>query len=289
MMKARSAHTQAQRFVLDEEERIVRDSAHAFATARMPIRQIRAIRDSATAAGFDLGVWAELAALGWAGMAVSEEFGGAGLGIRALAAVIEKMGETLGAAPLASTALVAATVIARFAPAEVAARWLPKIARGQVVAALAVDEADHAWDERLSTTLDSEVIDGAKRYVADGVAANLLLVSAMKGEAPVLALVHADAPGVAVRRLDTIDGRGLADIEFQRVHVDAVLTPTTCAPGDSSANRSEASRPCSIALPNCTSKSSSRAAASSRPSTRSTMTATSWPRSSLWRKRRRPT
>jgi alkylation response protein AidB-like acyl-CoA dehydrogenase len=226
MMKARSAHTQAQRFVLDEEERIVRDSAHAFATARMPIRQIRAIRDSATAAGFDLGVWAELAALGWAGMAVSEEFGGAGLGIRALAAVIEKMGETLGAAPLASTALVAATVIARFAPAEVAARWLPKIARGQVVAALAVDEADHAWDERLSTTLDSEVIDGAKRYVADGVAANLLLVSAMKGEAPVLALVHADAPGVAVRRLDTIDGRGLADIEFQRVHVDAVLTPT---------------------------------------------------------------
>jgi alkylation response protein AidB-like acyl-CoA dehydrogenase len=225
-MKAQSVQTQMQRFVLGEEERMVRDTAHAFVADRMPIRQIRAIRDSGTAEGFDRGLWAEMAALGWAGMAISEEFGGAGVGIRALAAVIEKMGETLGAAPLASTALVAATVIARFAPAEVAARWLPKIARGEVVAALAVDEADHPSEALLSTTVNSKVIDGAKRYVMDGVAANLLLVSAMKGDTPVLALVHADAPGATVRRLATIDGRGLADIQFQHVHVDAVLTPT---------------------------------------------------------------
>jgi len=217
--------TKTQRFVLNEEERMVRDTAHAFVTDRMPIRQIRALRDSGTANGFDVEVWAELAALGWTGTAIAEEFGGAGVGIRALAAVIEKMGETLAAAPLTSTALVAATVIARFAPAEVAAGWLPKIARGQVVAALAVEEADRPSEAVLSTTLNSEVIDGAKRYVADGVAANLLLVSAMQADTPVLALVHADVPGVTKRRFDTIDGGGLADIQFQHVHIDAVLTP----------------------------------------------------------------
>lgn len=231
-MTDQSAQTRTQRFVLGEEERMVRDTAQAFVTDRMPIRQIRAIRDSGAAEGFDREVWTEMTALGWTGIAIPEAFGGADVGIRALAAIIEKMGETLGAAPLASTAMVAATVIGRFAPADVAARWLPRIARGEVIAALAVDEADHPSTASMSTNLDSGVIDGAKRYVADGVAANLLLVSAMRGDARVLALVRAGAPGVTVRRLDTIDGRGLADVQLRQVPVDAVLSTSARCPVD---------------------------------------------------------
>jgi alkylation response protein AidB-like acyl-CoA dehydrogenase len=114
-------------------------------------------------------------------------------------------------------------VIARFAPADVAARWLPKIAAGQVIVALAVDEADRPSSAPLSTVLSHDLLDGAKRYVADGAGADLLLVSASNGGAPALALVPAGAPGVTIRRLDTIDGRGLADFKFRRVRVEAVL------------------------------------------------------------------
>jgi alkylation response protein AidB-like acyl-CoA dehydrogenase len=226
-MNAQALPTRAQRFVLGDEERMVRDSAQPFVADRMSTRQLRAIRDAKTPEGFDRDTWNEMTALGWPGIAVAEEFGGSGIGIRALAAVIEKMGETLGASPLNSTALVAATVIARFAPAPVAARWLPRIAAGQITAALAVDEANHATDERCSTKLEGELVDGRKRYVADGVAADLLLVSAMQGNEAVLALVEANAPGVTVTRVDTIDGRGLANIQFQRARVDAVLTAKT--------------------------------------------------------------
>ena len=223
-MTSQTAHTQAQRFVLNGDENMVRDAAQAFVNDRMPIRQIRAIRDSGNVEGFDRSVWSEMVALGWTGMAIDERYGGTGIGARALAAVLEKMGETLGASPLASTALVAATTIARFASTEASEHWLPKIARGEIIAALAVDEGAHPADT-FSTIVTGDTLEGTKRYVADSIAANLLLVAAMQENTPVLALVPASAPGVTVRRVSTIDGRGLAEIAFDHAAVAAVLKP----------------------------------------------------------------
>lgn len=223
-MTDNSVQDRSQRFVLGDEERMVRDTARDFIADRMPVSRLRSLGE----AGFDRDAWSEMAALGWPGIAISEEFGGSGLGIRALAIVIEEMGKTLAAAPLASTALVAATVIARFAPRDVSARWLPGIAEGSVIAALAADEAAHPTEALPQTSLasvgTSTVIDGAKRYVADGAAADLLLVSAAQGDARVLALVRADSPGVKIEQRDTIDRRGLAEIRFDAVPIDAVLT-----------------------------------------------------------------
>src|SRR5262245_22261055 len=152
-----------QRFVLGDEERMVQETAREFVANRMPVTAMRALRDEA--ASFDAASWSEMAALGWPGIAIAEEYGGAGLGIRALGAVIEEMGRTLGASPLASSALVAATVIARFGSGEIKANWLPRIADGSVVAALAVDETAHPGSAT-ATTLAQGNLDGTKRYVA---------------------------------------------------------------------------------------------------------------------------
>jgi alkylation response protein AidB-like acyl-CoA dehydrogenase len=216
----------AQRFVLGEEERMVQDSALTFVADRMPVSQLRALRDAGSNGGFDRAVWTEMVALGWPGIAISEQHGGAGLGIRALAAVIEEMGKTLGASPLASTALVAATTIARFAPEEQAARWLPALADGSAIAALAVDEDPQQSPARPDAIVTHAKLDGTKRFVADGAAADLLLVSARNGSDDVLALVRADAPGVTIEPLRTIDGRGLADIHFAGAAVEGVLAPS---------------------------------------------------------------
>lgn len=212
-----------QRFVLGEEEQMLRDTARTFIADRMPVTALRKLRDEQAANDYDPQVWADMAALGWPGIAIGEEHGGAGLGLRALVAVIEDMGRTLGVSPLASTALVAATVIGRFADSETAARLLPQIAKGSLIAALAVDEAPHPVLAAPACALDNGTVSGAKCYVADGTAADLLLVSARDGEETVLALVRADAEGVAIERRSTIDSRGLADIRLDRAPVESVI------------------------------------------------------------------
>jgi alkylation response protein AidB-like acyl-CoA dehydrogenase len=227
MMSVTRAPHPKTRFVLSEEEQILKETARRFIADRMPTRLLRALREKESSVGFDPGAWAELVALGWTGIAISEAFGGSGLGVRALAAIIEEMGKTLAPVPLASTALVAATVISRYATSDAAARWLPNIAAGTVIAALAVDEGPQGSnalpDTRVSSAADGLRLTGIKRFVADGLAANLLLVSARHLDRVTLALVRADSPGVTVQPLTTIDDRGMADILFDDVPIDAVL------------------------------------------------------------------
>jgi alkylation response protein AidB-like acyl-CoA dehydrogenase len=67
-------------------------------------------------------------------------------------------------------------------------------------------------------------VTGTKRYVADGPAADLLLVSVTTEEGAVMALVRADAPGVTVQAVTSIDSRGMADIRFDAAPVEALLT-----------------------------------------------------------------
>lgn len=214
-------------FGLTDEERMVKEAAAQFVAARMPIGLLRAMRKRSPSERFERGLWSEVATLGWPGIAVSEAFGGSGLGVRALAAILEEMGRTLAPLPLSSTALVAATVISRFAAPDAASRWLRPIAAGTVVAALAVDEAprhaDALPDAGVSSGADGYRITGTKRYVADAPGADLLLVSARHHHRAALALVRANLPGVTATPVATIDGRGMADIRFDDVPVDSLL------------------------------------------------------------------
>lgn len=207
---------------------MVQDAARSFVADRMPVSQLRGLRSECPRRGFDPAIWQEMAALGWPGIAIAEEHGGAGLGIRALGAVIEVMGTSLAASPLASTALVAATVIARCGSEDARARWLPVLAEGRVIAALATREGAQASEARPETALTrakgAVMLNGAKCYVADATGAGLLLVSARDGAQDVLALIRADAPGVTITQRASIDGHLLSDIRFAGTPVADVLT-----------------------------------------------------------------
>jgi alkylation response protein AidB-like acyl-CoA dehydrogenase len=213
------------RFLLSEEEQIVKEAAGKFVADRMPMQLLRALREKNL--GFDPEAWAEVVALGWTGIAIPETFGGSGLGVRALAAIIEEMGKTLAPVPLASTALVAATVIDRYATPDAAARWLPSIAAGTIMAALAVDEGPHGADALPDTHVDSAPdglrLTGMKRFVADGLGAHLLLVSARHRDKVTLALVRGDSPGLTVHPLTAIDGRGIVDMHFDEAPIDTLM------------------------------------------------------------------
>lgn len=216
-------------FVLTEEQQMLRDSALAFAREKLPVSQLRALRK--TGQGFDRTAWKEMADLGFAGVLVPEALGGSAFGMTGLGQVLEAQGRTIAATPLLSTALIGASALMLGGSEAQQATHLPKLAAGDRIVALAVDE--HAHHDPARTALlarsspDGYILTGTKRYVVDGAEADLLVVVARTtgrpGEASglTLFLMPADADGVVRTQLATLDAHAAANIVFQDVKVGA--------------------------------------------------------------------
>lgn len=216
-------------FMLTEEQRLLKDAALDFVREQAPVSRLRKMRD-ARKNGRDPELWRDMAAMGWAGVLVAEEHGGAGLGHVAMGLVLESCGRTLAASPLLSTAVVGASAVALGAAPERGKQLLPEIAAGALVMALAVDEGAH--HAPLRTALRAQPsergyrLTGAKRFVADGHLADIFVVVARtSGEAGdadglTLFLVPADADGLVRHERITVDSRGAADLSFDNVVVD---------------------------------------------------------------------
>ncbi len=220
-------------FVLTEEQQMLRDSAMAFAAEKLPVAQLRDLRKRNEA--FDRSSWKEMAKLGFAGVLVPEEFGGSGFGYVGLGQVLEAQGRTIAASPLLSTALIGASALMLAGSAKQKSDYLPRIASGDLLTALAVDEGPHHDPEKLALTAvksgAGHTLSGEKRYVVNGAEADVLIVAARtsgkRGDQSgiTLFLVPATAKGVARTSLKTLDAHPAANISFANVEVgpDAVL------------------------------------------------------------------
>ncbi|HWW24925.1 MAG TPA: acyl-CoA dehydrogenase family protein, partial [Caulobacter sp.] len=168
--------------VLTEEQTMLRDAAKGWTQDSAPVGALRKLRDGGSRQSFDPATWSEMGAMGWAGVIVPEEHDGSAFGYLGLGLILEETGRNLVASPLLSTALVAASALVLGGSDAQKAEWLPKIAAGEVVATLAVDEGSH--HAPLNTTLpatasgDGFVLNGTKTFVLDGDTADLLVVAA---------------------------------------------------------------------------------------------------------------
>jgi len=205
-------------FTLNEEQQLLKDSARDFFREQAPVSRLRKMRDEKRN-GRDRELWREIAALGWAGIIVPEEFGGAGLGYVALGAVLEEGGRTLAASPLHSTALAGASALMLAGTDAQKQEWLPKLAAGEVIATLAIDESAHHAPEKNKLKAGGGKLSGEKRYVADGHIADLFIVAGQEGA---LYLVKADSKGLTRKELITVDSRGAADLVFDKVEAEAM-------------------------------------------------------------------
>ena len=143
--------------------------------------------------------------------------------------VLEQLGRKLTASPLVSSALVGATAILLGGSDDQKRRYLPKIVDGGEILTLAVDEgprhAPRDFETSISSTADGIVLNGAKTFVPEGMAATTFVVAAQSAGETTLVLVPADAAGVSRERLATVDSRGYANVRFDGVALgaDAVL------------------------------------------------------------------
>lgn len=221
--------------LLSEEQRMVRESARAWLQDKAPVSAFRKLRDAGNADGFDPAAWTEMADMGWTGLLIPEEYGGTALGYQTLGLVLEETGRTLTASPLISTALAATSALLAGATAAQKRAYLPRIARGELIATLAVEESSQHAPGYIACAAERSgagyVLKGRKRFVPDGGAANLVIVAARTSEAPgdrngvTLFLVDGSANGLARERLRTIDSRGVANLTLTDVRVgsEAVL------------------------------------------------------------------
>lgn len=158
---------------------------------------------------FDRDLWAELATAGLLGIAIPDEHGGAGLGILELAQILEAAGKTAAPLPLWETLALGALPIARFAPAEVAAAWLPRVAEGTAVLTAAWQEDDGGGAHGVATVAkvasDGVVLTGIKICVPAAQIADAVLVEAVGDDGPGLYLVETGT-GVTIVPIQTTSG-----------------------------------------------------------------------------------
>jgi alkylation response protein AidB-like acyl-CoA dehydrogenase len=207
------------KFAESAEQTELRESVRRFLADRAPLARVRQLMD--TDEGGDPQVWQQAGSqLGLQGIAISEEYGGAGFSFAEQAIVLEEMGAALYGGPYLASAVLAATALLA-SPDEAARReLLPGIACGETVATLAWAEADGAWaPEPVRTTAvkhgDGWVLDGHKSFVLDGHTARLILVTAATDGGLSLFAVRPDAAGLTRTALATLDQtRKLARLEF---------------------------------------------------------------------------
>ena len=213
--------------VLTEEQQMLRDSARGFLDEKAPVSALRKLRDTNDPDGFSRDLWAEMAEMGWAGILVDEEFGGADFGFAGAGVLAEEMGRTLTASPFLSTAILAATALKQIGADAHKQEYLPKIAAGKTLFALAVDETRKHGPAK--TAMQAEKagnafkLSGDKTFVADGHVADKLIVAARTAGAPgeqegiTLFLIDADAKGVSCERTQMVDSRNAARFQFEQV------------------------------------------------------------------------
>ncbi|WP_433461877.1 acyl-CoA dehydrogenase family protein [Spirillospora sp. CA-128828] len=206
-------------FSFSEEQEELREVVRSFLAAHSAEADVRRISEGGQ--GHDPQVWGRMAGeLGLQGLAVPEEYGGAGFGYAELGIVFEEMGRALLCAPYFASVALAAEALLRSGDDLAAKDLLPGICAGTTVATLALTEEDGHWTEdgvRLTAARadDGWALSGLKTYVPDGHLADLLLVVARGEDGISLFAVDAAAPGLTRTRLPTLDQtREQARLEF---------------------------------------------------------------------------
>lgn len=197
-------------FGFTREQLQLADQVRRFVQAECPLERVRQLVETDTP--FDTRLWSKMAELGWPALVVPEEHGGLGLKWEDLVVVAEQLGRGLFPSPLISNA-VAARTIARLGDEGHKARWLPEIARGRLIATLAVLEpSDVPGEEGIALTARAAsaegrrlTLTGEKMFVPDAGSAGLVLVAAREGVGTSLFGVATDAPGVRVEPLRLTD------------------------------------------------------------------------------------
>jgi alkylation response protein AidB-like acyl-CoA dehydrogenase len=214
----------------------LRQAVREFLEATSPPERVRDLMD--TDDGYDRTVWKQMAGqLGLHGIAIGEEFGGAGATMSELAVVFEEMGAALLCAPFFSTVALAAHALQFSGDADAMQRYLPALVDGSTTATVILNGALDPWDaSALTLTARRDEtgyrLSGTADHVIDGYTANLVLAAAHTAAGPSLFAVSDGVEGLTRHPLATLDRtRKVARLQFDDVPAQLIGTEGGAATG----------------------------------------------------------
>jgi alkylation response protein AidB-like acyl-CoA dehydrogenase len=197
-------------------------------------KQLRHTREQAT--GFDRGLWAKFAEMGFTGMLVAEDDGGLGMGHAEAGIVLEEIGRNLTPSPFLASSVLAASALAH-ADKALKDRYLPGLVSGEAVYSAAIDEGVKHRPEHIAMAAERSgngfKLSGRKEFVLHGADADMLVVAARTGggetdrDGVTLFAVPKDAAGLSHDAVRLVDGSMASHAIFKNVELDgdAVIGP----------------------------------------------------------------
>jgi alkylation response protein AidB-like acyl-CoA dehydrogenase len=207
-------------FDFSDEQKQLRDEARKFLGEQCPPKAVRAVLEGK--APYDKALWKGLAEMGFLGVAIPESYGGTGAGHLELCVIAEEMGRALAPVPFASTVYLAAEALLLAGNEVQKQKWLPLIAKGEAIGALALFEGKgNPSPQAVKLTANGGMLNGTKTPVGDGAIADFAIVAARTASSGretdiSLFIVDLKSDGVEVRELTNLDPtRGQAEIVFK--------------------------------------------------------------------------
>jgi alkylation response protein AidB-like acyl-CoA dehydrogenase len=207
-------------FDFSDEQKQLGNEARKFLAEHCSPKAVRTVLDGKEP--YDRKLWKGLAGMGFLGVAIPEEFGGAGAGHLELCVIAEEMGRALAPVPFSSTVYLAAEAIMMAGDEAQKQKWLPLLASGGAIGTLALFEGKgNPSPQAIKLSASGGSLNGVKKPVPDGAIADVAVVAARTGSTGrdtdiSLFLVDMKAEGVEAKSLTNIDpSRGQAEITFR--------------------------------------------------------------------------
>jgi alkylation response protein AidB-like acyl-CoA dehydrogenase len=215
-------------FSLTEEQEMLRKAARDFLTTECPKSLVREMAKDEK--GYSPQLWQQMGEMGWMGLNIPEEYGGAGAGFFDLVVLLEEMGRACLPGPFFSTVILGGLTVLEAGDETQKKEILPKLAEGKLLLTLALTEpsATYAADgiQTKATKRGREfLVQGTKLFVPDAHISDYIICAARNKETRIredgitLFLVDAKSPGVSCTLLKTIAGDKQCEVIFDNVNV----------------------------------------------------------------------
>jgi len=215
-------------FDLTEEQDMLREAARDFLATACPRGLVREMAKDEK--GHPLELWKKMGEMGWMGMIIPEEYGGAGASFVDLVVLLEEMGRACLPGPFFSTVILGGLTILEAGGEEQKKEILRRLAEGRLLLTLALTEPSATYTEEGIQTKATQadngfVIQGTKLFVPDAHISDYLICAARTEETGrsedgiTLFLVDPESPGVSCTLLRTIAGDKQCEVIFDNVNV----------------------------------------------------------------------
>src|SRR5260370_11602974 len=214
-------------FGLSEEQQQLKESAREFLSGECPTPAVRKIMASED--GYPRELYAQIAELGWSGLIVPEEFGGAGLGMLDMAMILEEGGYAAMPGPFLFSSVLAASALKLGGSIEMNSKWLSALAEGKLVGTVAVAEGAGSIEAVGIAAVASKDgagwrLDGVKMFVPYANVADFVVVAAKNNAGEIgLFVVETKSSGVTIRSLKNLDlTRRVSSVELKGAPAEAL-------------------------------------------------------------------